>query len=350
MKIILIFVRLLLFPVSVIYALITETRNLLYDLNILPVYRSKIPVISVGNITVGGTGKTPFTIWLAKKLKPRFKRIAVVSRGYGRKSRGMIVVARNGYLKADVREAGDEPLLIASRIPDSLVIVAEKRKDAFRWIEQNKAADLIILDDGFQHRSVYRNIDIVLFKASESFWRNFLLPTGTLRECRFRLKRADYLILTGWQGKERTLPLIPEDRQFKCSAKLSSLIDLNFKEAGSLANLKDKKVAAFAGIATPSSFFTMLQKNGIVLQKTFSFGDHYDYQKNDILNMFEVCAAAGIQLLLCTEKDLIKVKSILSDVKSNYPRFKISVSAVRLDLTIEGEKEFIGRLFGELTN
>ena len=182
---ILIILRFILFPFSILYGLVIEIRNGLFDLGILRSVKFPVPVISVGNITAGGTGKTPFTIYLAYLLKKHFSTIAIVSRGYGRKSRGMQLVSDGQQILLDPSHAGDEPYLIAVHLPDCLVAVSEERSVAVNYLMDNYKPDLILLDDAFQHRQVKRDIDIVLVPVKETYTSKFILPTGNLREYKY---------------------------------------------------------------------------------------------------------------------------------------------------------------------
>lgn len=308
MKALLFLLRLLLLPVSLLYGLVTEARNLLFYLKWLPVYQSKLAVISVGNLTAGGTGKTPFTIWLARQLAKDYP-VAVVSRGYRRKSKGLKIVSNQGKILATPEEAGDEPYLIARKLKNATVLVAEKRKQALQWLEQNSAVKVVILDDGFQHRFVQREVDIVLFKKASQFLWDFMLPTGNWREFPWHIRRAHFVVLS----EEQQLPLVAAQKQFLAKTQSQNLVDCQFNVVKNLRQMQGTKVAAFAGIANPEQFFKQLEKAGLKVAKKFPFGDHYHFTKQDVQKMFKFCQQQKIEYLLCTEKDLVKVCNLLQD-------------------------------------
>ncbi len=308
MKVLLLLLRGLLLPVSLLYGLVTEIRNLLFFLKWLPVYQSKLAVISVGNLTAGGTGKTPFTIWLAGQLAKKYP-LAVVSRGYRRKSRGLKVVSHQGQILATPDEVGDEPYLIAKKLKNVTVLVAEKRKQALQWLEQNSEARVVILDDGFQHRHVQRDVDIVLFKRARQFWLNFMLPTGYWREFPWHIRRAHFIILP----ESQKLPLVLSQKQFQAKAESQMLIDCHFNTVKKLKEMQGVTVAAFAGIAKPGEFFERLNHLGLKVEKTFTFSDHHYFTTIELQKMIDFCRQQKIEYLLCTEKDLVKVCHLLQN-------------------------------------
>ncbi len=307
--------RVVLLPVAVLYAVVTEIRNFLFDWKVLPIYRSQLPVISVGNLVVGGTGKTPFTIWLAKQLATQYK-VAIVSRGYRRKSKGMQIVAREGQILLKAQQAGDEPLLMAKKVTNATVVVAEKRAQAVQWIEQNTATQVVLLDDGFQHRFVERDVDLVLFNNPKQLFLNFMLPTGSWRELPYRLQRADFV---GVQQPGQ-LPFVPSKKQFNYQPQALKLVDIHFKEAGSLTTLVDQPLAAFAGLAQPQKFFRWLKEHNINPRRTFAFADHHWFTIQDLRAMLNFCQEEKLKYLVCTEKDLVKIQELLLENSVVMPR------------------------------
>ncbi len=345
---VLLLLRIVLIPVSLCYGLLTEIRNILYDMGLLPAYKSKIPVVSVGNISVGGTGKTPFTIWLAQHLGQRFKRIAIVSRGYKRRGRGLKIVAEQGKILCDVQTAGDEPMLMAHKVKDAFILVSENRKKALRHIELTEAADLIILDDAFQHRRVARDADVVLWRPG-TFWDYWPLPTGRLREVVWRLKRATYLLQRKGNAVDLATRLIPAQRRFTVDFELGDVVDDSFGLQNKIEAWAGKRVVAFAGIAHPSSFFEMLAQKGIVLAETVAFADHYRYTEDDLSHLLHLCRKTGAQCLLCTEKDLVKIQEFLPVMEAELKVNGIFFGAVTLQVRLQREKEFMNDLIKRLT-
>ncbi|MEE4252631.1 MAG: tetraacyldisaccharide 4'-kinase [Desulfuromusa sp.] len=295
---------LLLLPLSIVYGIVGWIRNFCYDNNLFSPYQSSLPVISVGNLAVGGTGKTPVVDWLVKEFEKQGKRPAIVSRGYAGSFAGDvgIVSSGNGTLMDSV-ECGDEPYLLAKRNPSCSVLIAKKRINGIQALERSKEADLVILDDGFQHRAVKRDVDLVLLDATRPLGNGWPLPAGNLREFPRALKRADFLLMTRSKNKQRS-----EFQGFTVYSSQHQLADaaitLDGHEA-SIDQLKKLNLLAFAGIADPESFFMSLEKNGILLQKKLSFADHTEYTKSTLEQI--AAASANVDALITTEKDAVKL-------------------------------------------
>ena len=185
-----------LFLGSVLYRLITDIRNLLFDLSIFKIHKFNIPIISVGNITSGGTGKTPFILYLIEKLSQHRNNIVVLSRGYGRDSKGIQVVSDGDGNIVGKDIGGDEPVLIATKFPKIPVLVSEKRYLGIEQAIQKFDAQLILLDDAFQHRYVKRDCNIVLVDANQPVQEDNILPLGNLREKKSNLNRTDIIVIT----------------------------------------------------------------------------------------------------------------------------------------------------------
>ncbi len=326
------FIKYLLAPAGFLYGLVMDMRNFFYDRGIFKVHKFDIPIISVGNITAGGTGKTPFVIWLAKNLSAKYKKIAVISRGYGRESKGMLIVENHH----NPRFYGDEPSLTAVSLPGAKVLVSEDRKEAIKYVVQNNSADLIILDDAFQHRSVQRDADIVLLNAKERLRCNFPIPAGSLREFKHNLKRADILILTNTEHDFPDENILPPKPLFKSKGYLKTVVDYNFNEAADIEAFAGKRVAAFSAIAHPENFKEALQKHGIIIEKYFAFRDHYAYKPQDIHKIAAQAREASCNTILCTEKDIVKIAAL----KESAPKDMAMFYAVKLETQIN-EKEIL---------
>ena len=312
-----------------------EIRNWFYSIGILKSVKYSVPIISIGNITAGGTCKTPFTIYLAELLKNDYSKIAVVSRGYGRKGSGLQLVSDGKNILLDPYQSGDEPYLIASLLPGVLVAVSEKRSIAIDYIIENYQPDLIILDDAFQHRSVQRDVDIVLINSRETYQSKFILPTGNLREFRYNLKRADLIVLTNTPDdlSQNSLAKFTENI-FRSRSVLSQLVDLNLDDVKTLDHLIGKSVFAFAGIAHPENFKEALSGAGISVNGFKEYRDHYNFGFKDFEEIINQCKKNDCQVLLCTEKDLVKIAR-LSDVENHLKNNSIQMYGVRLKLGIE---------------
>lgn len=275
-------------PLTELYGAVTSLRNTLFDRGVLSSRRLEQPVVSVGNLSVGGSGKTPFVIALGELLKARDIRFDVLSRGYGRKTRGVLVVESDG--KAS--DFGDEPLLIARRLGVP-VIVGESRYEAGRVAERKFQSQLHILDDGFQHRSLARDFDIVMVTERDVFDK--LLPSGRLREPLPSLARADAIVLP------RGLPL--ESRML--ARKLFWRIERELL----LTNPPSRPVV-FCGIARPEQFFTQVRAAGITPAAEIIFRDHHAYDLDDIQALIRASRDSQADGFLTTEKDAINLGAI----------------------------------------
>jgi tetraacyldisaccharide 4'-kinase len=277
-------------PLSAIYGAAVWVRNGLYSRGVLKARRLSGPVISVGNTSVGGSGKTPFVILLGKLLQQRGIPFDVLSRGYGRKTRGVLAVDPNG-LPSDF---GDEPILIAKRL-ECPVIIGENRYQAGLFAENKFGPQLHILDDGFQHRSLARDFDIVLFTPDDL--RDHLLPTGRLREPRSSLRRADAVVLP------------PE---LDCSELgLDEQRIWRLRRSVSVVEAPPRS-GAFCGIARPLKFIEQLRAIGIEPVATQFYRDHHSYTKDDIHQLAALREQNRAGGFITTEKDAINLGPLLA--------------------------------------
>jgi tetraacyldisaccharide 4'-kinase len=328
--------RVITIPVALLYGMIIEFRNILYDIGVFKTFRFSVPVISVGNLTAGGSGKTPLTILLARHFC-KTRRVAVVSRGYGRKSKGVKLVSNGEKIFLNADEAGDEPLLIAKSVNQAIVMVAEKRKDAMERLLPDYNPGLILLDDAFQHRSVARDVDLVLLNRKERHGWKLPLPAGRLREFWHNLGRASMIILTNMEEGEKPDIRFKDIPVFVSQPHLDTLVDAGFEPAGRISDLEGQSVFAFCGIANPELFFKMLRDQGIKIEGTRTFRDHYRYRVQDLEEIIEKSGSLDCRSILCTEKDLIKIRKLL-------PRTSTRICAIRLSIVIREEDVFFKQL------
>ena len=298
-----------LFLVSLMYRAGVGLRNLLYDTGRLRAHKMPCAVISVGNITVGGTGKTPMTILLADMLKGQGYRPAILSRGYGGKREGFGGVVSDGReILMGPDEAGDEPVLMATRMSDIPVIIGKVRSLTGRLATERFGADVLILDDGFQHRQLARDIDIVLLDGGRPFGNGFMLPRGGLREPRGSLQRADIVIMTstGETGDppRGDLPHIPV---FSSCRRPLDVVRGQAQDIFPLTHLMGKRVCAFSGIAEPDGFREILQPLCGEIVSFVTFPDHHVYAAGDVEQIRTAYRDSGAQIMVTTEKDGIKL-------------------------------------------
>lgn len=301
---------------SWIYGAAIRFRLLLYTLGFLPKKRLDCRVISIGNITVGGTGKTPMTIYLAEQWQKRGAIVGIVSRGYRRKKKDAVIVVSNGRKLFETAEAvGDEPVLMARRLSSIPIVVASDRFKGAQVLIRDFKVDLILLDDGFQHIRLHRDQNLLLIDAANPFGNKHLLPRGLLREPISEIRRADAIVVTRSDSEKKDSDLKERLEAFgvpilKSRFAASGLLDLSAGKQCPLDVLKNRPILAFCGIGNPTSFFKQLIDLGVELRETKVFQDHHDYELSDVLS---VCARAkeiGVDRVVTTEKDAVKIKAL----------------------------------------
>lgn len=284
---------------SVVYGAAIFLRNKLFDLNWLKVFRPPLPVISVGNIVAGGTGKTPTVLLLAEALSERF-RVAVLSRGYrSGVGKGPCIVGETS------QNVGDEPTLLKDNLAQATVIVGSNRAES-SLLAKEMGADIVLLDDGMQHRQLARDLEVVVVDGKDPFGRGKLLPAGFLRESPAAFKRADLIVANHSKGislPDFFAPVV------KVEMKAQAFFDL---ATGKTVSLKGKKVGVFCGIAHPARFVETLQQEGIEVIETLSFADHKKPDVKSIKKFSDRCRDSGAEALICTEKDKIKILDLPS--------------------------------------
>ena len=301
-RILLALLRLLSHP----YALVLRLRALGYGLGLLRSYRLPCPVISVGNLTLGGTGKTPMVAQLAAELIGRGRSVAVLSRGYGGTANGELVVVSDGKsILVPPERSGDEPYLLAQKVPGLIVVIGADRYRAAQLALREFKPDLFILDDGFQHLRLQRDLDILLLDATRPLANGYTLPAGFLREPVSAAKRADLVVYTRCGADEPQL--FPEKPCCWTRHKISSVMPLGGGTPGGFEPLQGARITAFSGIASPGSFFDLLEGEGVSLTATISFPDHTSYGEDEIAAICRLKHASRSTLLVTTEKDAVKL-------------------------------------------
>lgn len=309
--------------VSLVFRCVTGIRRFLYLQGILNSYRAKSRIISVGNLTVGGTGKTPMVIYLSTILTG--KRLAVVSRGYGSKGRGTRIVSDGKNILLGAELCGDEPYLIAKSIPGAFVAVGAKKAQVIRFVEQQYSPDIIILDDGFSHLKVKRDLDIVLIDGEKGFGNGHLLPAGPLREPPGAMRRADSI---GVKGEGHTVEnqiekYAPLDKVFHFAYRFKGIKTIRQDAEVDAGTMKNQKVLAVAGIAFPDSFFRMLEAAGVHPANCIAEPDHSTYDKNKLRMLTERFSPDAV---IVTAKDAVKIKDIERDEAVQWLYADIAIS------------------------
>jgi len=309
-------------------------REWLYEQGVLRSRGLGRPVVAIGNLTVGGTGKTPAVEMAVQTLLELGHRPVVVSRGYRRQSRGVQIVADTSSVRLDAEEAGDEPFLLARRLPGVPVVVGSNRYLAARLAISRFPVTAIVLDDGFQHRTLDKDLEIVMVRARNPWGNGQLLPGGPLREPLSALARAQLIVATGAQGESdlaevRTTvdghaPGVPvlaaRHRAVECW-------ETERMRPHRLGDLAGARMLAFAGIAAPAGFEATLGELGVETVAFVSFADHYWYKPDDLRRLEERATALGAVGLVTTEKDWVRLRRL------PLPKRPVYVVSVRLELS-----------------
>lgn len=311
-----------LLPLSIPYQAAVQLRNRLYDIGVLTVHRVDAPVICVGNISTGGTGKTPFVIHLAERLKHldagHSIKVGIISRGYKGSARKTLVVNDGKRQLADIWSAGDEPVLITESLPHTVVVVDRNRFRGADKAVRDLRVNLILLDDGFQHRRLHRDLDITLLDGRNPLGNRRLLPAGFLREPVSSLKRADLIVLSKAKGTDDKLA----DRALKLGNLLNKPVivtrmkhkywrRIDHSELLAPEEIAGKKTLAFAGIANPSNFFDDVVELGADLVQRITVPDHCRYNKSQLDYISTQFARSRAEWLVTTAKDMVKLPPLL---------------------------------------
>jgi tetraacyldisaccharide 4'-kinase len=302
------------FPLALAYGAAVRLRAWCYRAGCFRTAKLKAPVICIGNLTIGGTGKTPTTIALATILEDAGYRVSVLLRGYkGRHRGGPLLVSDGRQIQATTQEAGDEALVIARSLPRALVTIGRNRIAAGDWVEQHFKVDVHLLDDGFQHLQLQRDLNLLIIDVTNPFGGG-LLPSGRLREPLNAIRRADAALLSRTEPGEMYQELIAELRRynpglpcFRLRQRLGSAWKLNDKRAFPSTRLLGSHALAFAGIGNPAQFFSSLERLGISLKRGISLPDHHHYRLQDYRRLKREAAECGVNLLITTAKDAEKL-------------------------------------------
>ena len=327
--------RYFLFPFSFLYYIITLIRNLFFDWGIITSQKLQEPSICIGNLSVGGSGKTPMTIYLSNLLKNDFQ-VQILSRGYGRKTSGYKEVT----LDSTSDDVGDEPLLYKNRFKTEITVaVAEKRSlGANELLKIQTKNSILLLDDAFQHRSVNAGFSILLTPFQQIFSSDFLLPVGNLREARCGAKRADCIVITKCP---ESIEAAHKNRIIDCMQKYSKPIFFSSIEYGELISFGAKRtsfetVLLVCGIAQPETLIIELRKKYKV--EVLLFADHHNFDSSDIKEIHQKFNTFALEnvVIITTEKDYVRLQTKLTaDELENYPWYYLPI-----ELKIENEDEF----------
>lgn len=319
-----------LFALSRLYRALVQLRLRLFNQRLFRQRMLGCLVVSIGNLTVGGTGKTPVVEVFARALAAKGRKVAILSRGYRSKSKPLWerikarfrsdrheeppkVVSDGRRLLLDSAVAGDEPYMLASNLRDAVVLVDKDRVKAGRYAIRHFGADTLILDDGFQYLRLRPHINILLVDATNPFHNHHLLPRGLLREPIKNLRRANYIFLTKSNGGTHLRHLKtfirrhnPRAEIIECTHKPDYIMDIYSREKLPLEHIRGKKVAAISGIAMPASFEAFIEKLGGILVHTEQFADHHRFRLQEIIDFQNAAVAHGAEIIVTTEKDAVR--------------------------------------------
>ncbi|MFW5855714.1 MAG: tetraacyldisaccharide 4'-kinase [Bacillota bacterium] len=346
----------LLLLLEYIHIIIYKIRSFLYKSGILETKKMNTPVLSVGNITTGGTGKTPLVESLARRLKERDYKVVIISRGYRSKGNKPIIVADEKEIKVDQEKAGDEVFMLASHLPGVPVLCGKDRTMTARLAEKEFNPDIIIADDAFQHWSLGRDLDLVVVDALNPFGHNHLLPRGLLREPLTALSRADIFIVTRSErvDSEELDRLKGRLRSYNKEAEIIFSQHKPF-QLGAIAcsreegfypakELEEKKILALSGIGSPGSFVRGLNELQAEVVETINYPDHYQYNEEDIMDIAMKAQLNEVEWVVTTEKDAVKFDQ---DMCSNLRKMEVELYSLDIDLDID-EDRLIKSVFKKL--
>jgi tetraacyldisaccharide 4'-kinase len=330
-----------LIPASILYSGVLKLRQRWWHTRATA---AGVTTVSVGNLSVGGNGKTPFTLFLASRLRERGLAVGIISRGWGRKGNAAALVSDGIRILMSPREAGDEPVMMAKSFPGPIA-VARRRIDAARMLSARIPLGVFVLDDGFQHLRLHRDLNLLLINARRGFGNGWVLPAGPLREPRDAIARADAIVLIDSGATDETPPTLLNfalpDRIPILHASIRPhamvLADATGWHEHPLA-LSGMRVAAVSGLADSTDFHAMLARLGATLVATLDFPDHHGYTPYDFENILSV--ARNADRIVTTEKDLVKLE--------RFPQSGISIYALKLAVSMNASDE--AQLFDLVTD
>ncbi|MHB8578368.1 MAG: tetraacyldisaccharide 4'-kinase [Ignavibacteriaceae bacterium] len=343
--------KIILLPFLPVYALIVGLRNIFFDTNIFKSRKVDAKIISVGNLTVGGSGKTPMVIYLLNLLKKEGMLAGVLSRGYGRKSRGYVLVSNNGKILSTVDQCGDEIFHTVKETKAPAAVSENRVKGAIKLIKET-GIKVIVLDDAFQHRWIYRNVNILLFEqrflTDTGLFNQSLLPSGLMREPFSSIKRADAIIIN---RKFSEIVDIPVNLRtffngiinFTASYEAIGFVDIKKQTFYKIEEFEGQKSLVVSGIANPFSFINALKQTKVDTQKQILFRDHKNYTLKEVHRIRKEFYDTNSHSVVTTEKDAVKLYKFSKELDD------IDIFYLKIQINIDDEKSFKEFLFNKLS-
>lgn len=344
------FLRIILYPFTFIYGFLVAVRNFLFDSNIFRSVSVQARVISVGNITVGGSGKTPAVNMLAGLIKKAGRSCAVISRGYGRKSSGYLLVSDGKNIFTSAAQSGDEIYMTAleSCVPAA---VAEKRVEGAQRLLKDIHADTLLLDDAFQHRWIKRDVDILLFDQSfllsHRAFSHSLLPSGFLREPFSSIERADVIIINRKFSEKAEPPQYfcrhaGSKKIFTAYYRDNNLYDVRNHSSYSLREFKGQKSLVVSGVADPASFLNVLSKHDVNTDNHLIFRDHKHYTNKEVQSIRKMFYTTNSHSVITTQKDAVKLVEYRKELDD------IDIYYLKIEMVLDEENEFYDFLLSKI--
>ena len=321
---------------SFIYGILVAIRNFFYETNILSTKSLNCKVISIGNITVGGSGKTPTVEYLSNLLQSKGHKVGIISRGYKRKSKSTLVVTDGKKKPKSWEHVGDEPFLLAHKLENIPIVVGTSRYKAGSMMIEKFQPDVILIDDGFQHLSLHRDLDIVLVNSKDKRSDHKLIPSGKLREPISNLTKADLIIITKSNIHAPSNYLINKIESFNRPTiynelQIDSLLQIKSNKINKLDKIANKKVYLFSALGDNESFKKIMGYTDAKIVGHSKYPDHYQYTLDDLNDIEQKATKCNAEFLITTEKDLVKI---------NPQNRKIDIYTVRMKMIFKPDKLF----------
>jgi tetraacyldisaccharide 4'-kinase len=334
-------------PLTAGFRLGVAVRRAAYRRGWLQTRRLGQPVVSVGNLTTGGTGKTPLVAYIARRLLAHGFRPGILTRGYGRRSGAdLIALGRDRQKNVNPREVGDEPALLAKMLPEVPIVVCADRFRSGRLAEERFDVNIHLLDDGFQHWALQRDVDIVTLDVTQPLSDQELLPAGRQREPCAALERAHMVVLTRTElgdpqpVEEGVRRINPHAAMFRSRTRLHELVDVATRRSCPPGAFEGERVVALCATGNPAAFFADVRKWGYLVAAEYSFRDHHVYRDEDLLPIMQKAAKSGARALVTTEKDAMNLLSF----KGGEPPILACATEIELDEAEQFENALLDKL------